>query len=578
MRSPDDQPPVSAARAGNKATYLAVAAGIALSAPALALDFHDDDFFHRLSLSGRVAEFRRDIWSLYEFLPASEETRRFIESGLVPWFTDPEMRTRFFRPLASASLAFDVLVFGDWAFPAYLQSLVWFSLLLLLVARIHRALLPERAAFRSTLVYALAGSHAAATSWVAARHALMSAVFGLAAFAVSLSRRDSRVQSSLSCGLGSAALVGIGLLSSEATLAAAALLMVELALGFRGTRRERWLRGVPVALMSLAYLGFYALAGYGTRRMGSYVSPFESPARFALAAVERMPLLLAETFSGVPSPLAQVSPLAFWLLWVLGVASAAGVASIFYRATRTERSLRWLPLGVLAALVPFAGTIIDGRVLFVPMVASSMLVGIVIAARGTLVPRWAASTLFVAALVLSPLARVGITLANGRAARIETELVTRSKLDCPAGARLTVVNGADPAIGMYSGPLFALAGAEWSGLDVLSFSPNDLTLERTGPRSFVLQTLGPRRRTEFEAVYRAAPPPEGTLVRTRGLTAEVVESSKLGATVVRFELATELDRSCLVRWTGGIEGHLESFVLPETGVLTLPHEPGPHGI
>lgn len=560
--------------------------GVALSLPVLGLGLglglHDDDFFHRLALSGRAAEFQRDIWSLYEFVPSSGEARRLIDHGLLPWFADPELRTRFFRPLSSALIALDVKGFGDWALPAYLHSLLWFSLVLGIVVRIHRQVLPERAAFWASLSYAIAGAHAATTSWIAARHVLVGTAFGLAAFAVSLSSRDKRGRAALGGGLASAALLTVGFFASEAALSAVPLLLSELWLGRREAQRERLQQALPVVAVTLVYLGLYALSGYGTRRMGSYVSPFETPGRFAVTALERLPLLLEEAFLGVPCAFGQLSGAARWTLWAFGVVSAVLVVRWFRRAATadTTRRLNWIPLGLIGALVPFLGPVLDGRVLAMPMLASSMLVGLVVAERGASarVPRWASTAVLIAAFGVSPLSRVLMTWISGQVSQTERAMVSRAKIACPSGARVYVVNAADPAIGLYSGPLFRLAGAGWRSWHVLTVAPNDLELEARGERRLVLRTLGPRATSEFEWVQRASALAAGTIVRVQGLRAEVLRSSSVGETEVLFELEEELDSGCLVRWNGGADGFFESLTLPAHGALKLPHEPGPLGI
>lgn len=559
-----------------------VLVGVALSLPVLRGGLHDDDFFHRLALSGRAPAFRRDVWSLYEFVPSSGEARRLIDHGLLPWFADPELRTRFFRPLSSALIGLDVKGFGDRALPAYLHSLIWFSVVLWLVVRIHRRLLSERAAFWASLSYAIAGAHAATTSWIAARHVLVGTAFGLAAFAVSLSWRDKRGRLALGGGLASGALLTVGFLASEAALSAVPLLLSELWLGRREARRERLQQALPVVVVTLVYLGLYALAGYGTRRMGSYVSPFETPGRFAVAALERLPLLLEEAFLGAPCALGQLGGVLRWTLWGLGVVSAVLVVRWFRRAAAadTTRRLSWIPLGLLGALVPFLGPILDGRVLAMPLLASSMLVGVVIAGRGVgaRVPRWGSAALLIAACGLSPLSRVLMTWVSAQVSETELAMVSRAKIDCPSGGRVYVVNAADPAIGLYSGPLFRLAGSGWRSWHVLTVAPNDLELEARGERSLVLRTLGPRATSEFEWVQRASALAAGTKVRAQGLSTEVLRSSTEGETEVLFELEEELDSGCLVRWNGGADGFFESLTLPANGTLKLPHEPGPLGI
>ena len=60
----------------------------------------------------------------------------------------------------------------------------------------------------------------------------------------------------------------------------------------------------------------------------------------------------------------------------------------------------------------------------------------------------------------------------------------------------------------------------------------------------------------------------------------VLDATRVGPKRVKFELADDLDsdKLCFVEWRGGADGHLESVQLPETGALTIRHQPGPMGL
>ncbi len=96
-----------------------------------------DDYVHLSILEGKVEGFGSAPFDLYAFVTGPEAARRNVERGPLPWFTSPNTRIRFFRPLSSALLTAEHAVFGRWA-PGYrLTAAAWY---LALVA-LHAALL-----------------------------------------------------------------------------------------------------------------------------------------------------------------------------------------------------------------------------------------------------------------------------------------------------------------------------------------------------------------------------------------------------------------------------------------------------
>src|SRR5262245_62384843 len=127
-----------------------------LSLPVLSLGLFNDDWIHRAALSASFEGYQRGPFTLYDFLQGGRENAALMDAGLLPWFADPTLTARFFRPLSSALLALDVLAFGEHALFAHLHSLTWFALAIVLVWTIQRALLPEGAAPWATLVFVVA--------------------------------------------------------------------------------------------------------------------------------------------------------------------------------------------------------------------------------------------------------------------------------------------------------------------------------------------------------------------------------------------------------------------------------------
>jgi len=78
-----------------------------VSVPTLWVGFVGDDLLQRLMLEHRLPGFGDGFLRSYEFTSQSLPTPEQVKRGMLPWFTDPELQIRFFRPLASASLAMD---------------------------------------------------------------------------------------------------------------------------------------------------------------------------------------------------------------------------------------------------------------------------------------------------------------------------------------------------------------------------------------------------------------------------------------------------------------------------------------
>ena len=566
---------------------------LAVCVPALWVGFFYDDLIHRAALAQAWPDYRRNALSLYEFTRGGLENARLTEIGAQPWFADPEAQVRFFRPLAGLARSFDFFVLREHALLAHLHSLLWFGCVALLAWKIMHALAPAQTARLGALIFLLAGAHAETRSWVAARHMLLGAAFGLGAWYTEIRRPDGRAGLR---SLSSSALLTLGFLSSESTLSVVPFLLCYLWFGRPGSLPARLAKVAPFVGLTLGYLAAYAVAGYGVKPSGGYVDPFHSPLRFAVAAAERLPLSLAQLFTAIPGFVSVLSPAMKGPLWVVGVSSCLVLVYVaMSRATRLGAAgvhFRWLPLAFLLSMLPLASSIvIAGRILLIPMFGSSLLIAAALSRSPELAGSRATRAagrggqwlLFTLHLVLSPLSGVVTTLYFASLSRIESEMPRRAKLDCADDARVLLLNGSDPGVAMYSGMAFYLAGqTRRPGWHVLTMEPDDISVSRAGPRSLTLQTVHERKSNVFETLVRASPESLPRLARVHlpSMDIAVLDSTRVGPTRIRFDLADDLesDKLCFVEWRGGADGHLESVHLPKTGALTIRHQPGPMGL
>ena len=92
--------------------------------------FVGDDYIQLGILEGTTEGFGAGPFDLYDFMDGSTEgVRRKMESGPVPWFVHPQLEVHFFRPVSSALLALDHVIFGLRPWGYRIQAIVWYLLI-----------------------------------------------------------------------------------------------------------------------------------------------------------------------------------------------------------------------------------------------------------------------------------------------------------------------------------------------------------------------------------------------------------------------------------------------------------------
>ncbi|MET0413375.1 MAG: hypothetical protein ABW217_18855 [Polyangiaceae bacterium] len=571
------------------AWFWPLVATLIASLPCLFVGFSHDDLTHRLMLEGELPGF--DWYALYDFTPPAAPASLQIERGSLPWFTNPEISLRFLRPVASATLALDDSLFGRAALPAHVHSLLWLALLVSLVALLYRRWFEAPAASVSAIVFALSGVHAMPTAWLASRHTLVAATFGVLALWGWIRFREQG--SRLAAALALAALV-LSLLSSESGLVAVALL-VSFELGTRGWRSGA--RGAVLPLgVAVLYLAFYVLAGYGAHGSAFYVSPFSAPVAYAKAAVLGVPALVVELLLGLPSAVSGLGGSAALLSFaVLGLVAAAGAAALLHLpwteiGAGSRRHLLWLALGSLVGLFALVGAPVTGRVLPLPLLGGAALVGHVLCALWQRARQrksyWATLALLgLLHLALAPLVRLGVALEFRKSANALHRMALEADVGaCAERGSLQLLTGADPVIALYTAPALRFHAPEKAGADffrVLSMAPQAQQLTRTRETGFELAVMQrPRGGNIFEQLFRDADDPlrVGQRVLLPELAVSVSETSAGLFTRIHFEQLSSLEVSavCFMVWRAG---RLQALPMPAIGQsVRIEHEPGPMGL
>ena len=333
-----------------------VALGLLLASPSLWGGLTMDDYTIRAAVMNcELADgVSANPWEPFTFLDGDRRTWRMIEAGLLPWWTDPDCRLAFWRPLTAVTHMLDYRVWPDQPWLMHVQSLLWFGLLIGSAGVLYRRMIgPPRAAWAAALaalLFALDDAHAYPAGWLANRNELLAASFAIFALvAHDRWRRDgSRAGAWLAPGLLLAAL-----LAKESAVSTGGYLLAYAMFLDRGTRRSRWLSLLPCILVGTAWYAAYKGFGFGVSGSGVYVDPADDPMGFVRHVVAFAPILLLAQWALPWSDLCVIwsAPLVL-AHWLFAVLCLALIALLFAPLVLRDRVARFWALGMLLSVVP----------------------------------------------------------------------------------------------------------------------------------------------------------------------------------------------------------------------------------
>jgi hypothetical protein len=246
-------------------------------------------------------------------------------------------------------------------------------------------------------------------AWLANRDVILSLTFGaLGLYAYLAWRERSRTRDA---ALATAAF-SMSLLAGEYGLCFLGYALAR-ELVQRGTSTaaiaERALGLVPAALPGVGYLAVRGLLGYGSEGSGFYADPFHAPIPFSWLAPRRLVVLLADAWLALdPDTMGWEIP-TYVVLGGIAIGAAVVIVALrraLLRSSESERrSVWWLLLGSLFALVPVLAVVPAPRLLGAGMFGVAAAVGVILEAawfpRELPARRGVADVGALAALVLS---------------------------------------------------------------------------------------------------------------------------------------------------------------------------------
>jgi hypothetical protein len=578
--------------------WIAIALAITLSAPSLFAELYCDDQFAVLELEGTLPASQPGPLNLYTFASgAADQHALVIDDGPLPWFTSPDLRLKFFRPLSSGFLALEHAIAGRAPLVYHLGALAWYLAALVAASRLLRRLWPEREAAAATLLFAIAPSHWMLAAWPSASHVAISGAPAIVALLLHLRARE-RDDVRAPVAAGSIACAAIALAAGETALGVFAYVGAYELLG----RTDAWSRRAralaPWALVFTAYAIAYKALGYGAHGSGEYIDPIEDPRVYFSELPARLGVLANAALLGVPSELSVLVPAARPAIATAGALAVLAFAFVVRRTLRRltpadARTMRWLLAGAALAAIPGTAGILGDRVLFLPSVGVISAIVLVLLRGGrakeesflhALFPRVAMIVLALVHLVLATpvwLAGVMQLLSTSKAS---LAVARSAEIPKREGVNVIGVGLSDPMTGMYIASALCLTRDRTelpASVRVLSGSARDHRVRRADDRTLEIEIVGGSiLEGAFERVVRSPRDPlrAGDVVKLDGASVRVLadDDGKPTRFAATFDRSLEDPSFAFVIWK---DGALRALLLPKIGdEVFVRHEPGPMGM
>jgi hypothetical protein len=589
--------------ASPRARGLIVLVGVLLVAPSLSNVPITDDHFQALHWMAHspIPEIPHSHFDLFTFGRPGEFNERLMDRGiLLPWWTDREYLVSFFRPLSALTHDLDGWIWPRSPAMAHVQTIGWYLALLAVLTRLYQRLVePAWVAGLALVLYVVDDTHGDTLSWIANRHAVITATFGLLALlAHDRWRRGGR---SVWRAWPGPVFFAVGLLAGEGAILTAVFVASYAVFIDPAQRRSRALSILPYAAVLGLWRFFYQRQGYGAFASDGYLDASREPAAFFARLPAAMAVFLQGQFSFLPTDAWTWAPdrVSTWVL-VCAVILAGMLAAVVVPTVRRDRRAAFWCVSLLLSLIPMSSAIPTDRVLIFSSVAAMALLAQVFAtfaprlARPGGSPRRAGTDvkhvaiviilggLFARRVVLAPfllpLRATGLAWARGLNARSEQQVS-----DIPDLEKRTVIIANPPLLDLAS--CLALVRAT-RGEPVprrvrwLNAGTNGLTLTRTSDRSLVVRPSRGFFADRGDRIFRSARRPmklgEEVVLKDVSVTiTELLPDGKPAAAEFVFAQPLESPNYVWRQWTQHGCDPLrlpvvgESVTLPEIAINNL---------
>ncbi|MDX1695013.1 MAG: hypothetical protein R3208_14705 [Ketobacteraceae bacterium] len=573
-----------------KHILLPVLVGLLLVSPSLFTGLQLDDYYHwGLVTENPLAKPGNDhagLFKLFTFLDGDPaRTQWLVDKGMLPWWTLPEVKYMFWRPVSELTHGIDYLLWPQQPIIMHAHSLLYFVILLLVTYQLLQRWLSGRPLVWAYWIFCLSYTHGFAAGWLANRNAVIASLFvALTLYYHDRWRREQQGRFHL------AALVCfvLSLLSGEIGVSAG-LFLLSYALCFEtsNARQSLTLRKlrhllsiVPYGVAGMLWLLARGLMGYGAEGSGHYVDPAD-PGHFLATVSERYLLLANGLFWSIPPEFAGL--MGDTLPVVIALAGMLLLGLVFKPLLSTSPLARFLLLSILIMLIPVCATQPHSRLLIAASIPLAALAGLYLGLRWEhrqretglrrMLSPLASGLLIISLLVLSPLLLVLESvqmkiamdgLLNRGAMNLQINPDQQSKVHVLINPPVSSVAGYIQGVRAYHGLATAKAViplVSASGELELHIKPGG-ALEITSQKGLYEATQESLLRSSAHALQ------PGDRLTVAGIDASVLAVDDSGIPVkVQFQFPPERDKYVFHLWHGGKPVQCE---LPPPGTrLTL---------
>jgi hypothetical protein len=563
--------------------WMAAAIAVLLFLPVLDVGFMMDDYVQRITHEGGIQIVPRPDWDLFRFVgPDRAEFALSRDRGEVPWWAPPTYKLAFFRPLAGLWAWADYHWFPDSAGLMHAENILLFASMAVLAGLLYRRLLATAwVAGLAALLFAWDDAHSFVVVWISNRNAVLAGVFGLLALWLhDRARRDG----ARAAGILAPFALALALLSSEAAVATLGYLAAYALFLDDRTPRERLRSLAPFAVVALGWAAIYKVRGYGTSGSGFYVDPGGEPGTFVFAVVKRLPILLLGQFGLPPADLwpQTVEPKVIPLVAV--TALLAGLAVVFARVLRKDRTCLFFATGMLLSLIPVCATWPNDRLLlFSGFGAFGLIATFLSRAHAVEKPGPRFSTRVVAGVMILVHVVLAPLLLPLRARAVGTmlhEYVAAGERTLPTSlvSTLVVVNAPDPLVAGMAGAKRHYEQSNGKPLtsrlrQLTVVSVGDEIVERVDDHTLSLSASEGFFHDPFSQVFRSPSMlfHAGDVSRVAGMRAEIMEAGEDGIPRrIQIHFDAPLDDPSMV-WVTWVHQGFVPFKLPSPGEkVTVP--------
>lgn len=538
-------------------------------------------------------DFSKSIFRTTVTLDSSQSVD-LVEQGSLPWWTSPNARIAFFRPIADITHFIDFIMWPWIPEPMHLQSILWYGLICSLSFVFFKKIIKSKnGALIAAYLFTADFNHFTTVTWLADRQRLLVILFGFASVVLfHLWRVHKREHFRYLSYVGFL----MALLTAESGIASLGYI-IAYAIFIEGLKLKKVTALLaPYTVLFIGWWIPYSAAGYGVKSTGFYTNPLHEPILFIQLAFERIPILFVEQWFKpsmfvptklwiMPDPtLYNVLPEAGRIFyWTLSLIVMLAVTAIFYRYLKNDKVARFfLASSFFSLFLASTSVLLEGRLLIFAGVGMSGILAMLI--DHILLKRKKHPSIVVIIFILFTLVMQGVIspirlFAMTRDTNpMKGELVRMTNLPyVSSNSAIFAINAPSPVYLSYRSPMnvnesLPPAQALAPGYKILKIkrtAANALEIAASEPGSSQFYELDKKNGyKDFDrAINKLGYMSEKKITVVRNFHIEVLENDKNSGNIrVKFTFNLPLeDRSySWVKWNWETSEY-EAFTLPQVG-------------